>query len=249
MITVREVYEAIDAFAPFDTAEGFDNVGVLVDCGSAAGKILFSLDVTEDTVEEAREFGCGILVAHHPVMLGGVTKLGFHDPVTAAVRANVSVVVAHTNFDKAPGGINDALAERLELDRIGSFCDGLGRIGILKHPMQPEAFAAYVKRRLGTGAAAVIPGEREIKTVAVGGGSYDFVEPAVKAGADALVTGELKHHHGLQARRNGITAVAAGHFETENPGMEAMCGYLQKVFAKSAECLFSKMGKSPFQWI
>lgn len=246
MIGPREIYDAIDAFAPFETAEDFDNVGILVDCGNKTEKILFALDITEETVMEAKARSCGVLVSHHPTMFGGVKSLNFRDPALIAAREGVSLVAAHTNYDAAPGGINDVLAGLLELGTVGSFCRGLGRIGLLKEKLSPRRFADYIKERLGVASVALVPGERDIQTVAVGGGSYEFVLPALEAGADALVTGELKHHQGLEARQLGLTAVAAGHFATENPGMIAMRDYLQKVLGDEIECLYSEKGMDPF---
>ena len=247
MVKVRDIYNAIDAFAPFETAEAYDNVGILIDCDNETEKILFALDATEDTILEACAQDCGVLVVHHPAIFGGITRIQKGDPVMEAAKAGISVIAAHTNFDRAAGGVNDVLTDLLELGTISPFGNGMGRIGLLKEQMMPDAFAEFIKNKFEIEALRMVPGKNSIKTVAVCGGSGDLVIDAFLAGADALVTGEVRHENALLAKRYGITTVAAGHFATENPGIMAMCGYLQRVFGDDAECMFSKCGRDPLQ--
>ena len=245
MVTAKEIERIIDELAPFETAESFDNVGILYESGKETEGILLALDITVDTVKEAAERGCGILVSHHPILFGGISRLRFDDALAIAVKNDVSLIAAHTNLDKARGGVNDTLAELLGLSLTGDFCDGLGRVGTLSEPMLPADFALYVKERMGLGAVLAVVGERMVKTVAVGGGAYDFVLPAYLANADALVTGELKHHHALEAKRLGLTAVAAGHYATENQVVSALKRYVAAQVTGKAECFESESGKDP----
>jgi len=249
MVSAGQIAEIIDGFAPFDSAEDFDNVGLLYESGRETSGILFALDITAETVNEAVFRNCGILVSHHPAMLGGITRLRFDDAVARAVKNDVSLIAAHTNLDRARGGINDVLAGLLGLSVSGVFCEDIGRIGVLKEAMSPEDFAGYVKARLGCKAVFAVLGEHAVKTVAVGGGSYDFVRPAQDAGADALLTGELKHHQALEAKSLGLTAVAAGHFATENRGIFALRQHVEKQLRGKAECFDSDRGTDPLSVI
>ena len=58
-------------------------------------------------------------------------------------------------------------------------------------------------------------------------------------GADAVITGEIKHHIFLAAREMGITAIQAGHFETENPAVSALMKYIENKFSE-VECTLLK---------
>ena len=80
-----------------------------------------------------------------------------------------------------------------------------------------------------------------IKKVAVCGGSGpdDLIFTSAQMGADAVVTGEIKHHIFLAAKEIGITAIQAGHFETENPAVSALMKYIEEEF-KDVECLLLK---------
>ena len=69
MATVKDIYCAMDEWAPFETQMDFDNAGFLVGRGEAkADKVLVALDITQEVVEEAAKLGCQLIVSHHPVI-------------------------------------------------------------------------------------------------------------------------------------------------------------------------------------
>ena len=67
--TISDVHALIQEIAPFETAEVFDNVGLLLGKrDQAVTKILVALDVTLDVVEEARKMGAELIISHHPLL-------------------------------------------------------------------------------------------------------------------------------------------------------------------------------------
>lgn len=109
---------------------------------------------------------------------------------------------------------------------------GLVRMGKLKEKMKGEAFAAYVKEKLGLPYVR-IAGEtsRSIQHVAVSSGAgFGSVESAKMAGAEAFVSAELKHHMALTAREEGVLLVDAGHYETEHIIVPHLIDGLQERF-------------------
>ena len=69
MITVGDVFDCIDRFAPFDRAADFDNPGLLAGERETEVKgVLVSLDMTEATLDEARDRGANLIVTHHPII-------------------------------------------------------------------------------------------------------------------------------------------------------------------------------------
>ena len=93
---------------------------------------------------------------------------------------------------------------------------GYGRVGNLRHPLSPEAFAAYVLEKLNLTGLKYVPGKQDISRVAVCGGSgADLLETAQKMGAQALVSSDAKHNYLLQAQDMGMTLIDAGHYSTE----------------------------------
>ena len=68
-MTVQEIYQLIDAAAPFETQESWDNSGLLVGSPSReVTAVLFALDVSQPVIDEAVACGAQLIVTHHPLM-------------------------------------------------------------------------------------------------------------------------------------------------------------------------------------
>ena len=221
-MSIDEFVRLIESVAPPELAEDWDNTGLLLRCSESVSRVLIALDVTDAVAQEAVENGCDMILAHHPLLFETIRTLDHrsakHSVVMKLIRSGISLYAAHTSFDKAQGGINDALAEALGLTDITVAQDGLMRVGRLQKPCDKEAFLRHVRGVLGGGALRVsqTPVE-EVETVAVVGGSGgDLATAAKAAGAQALVTGEAKHHHYVEATAHGVLLIEAGHFETES---------------------------------
>ncbi len=236
---VKNVFDFIDKIAPFNTQMDFDNAGLLVGgMNEKVKKIGVVLDITPDAVEYAKENNINLIVAHHPVIFSPIKSLKTHTVPYLLAKNNINAICAHTNLDCANGGVNDALCDALCLEKIGTFSDSespnlppIGRVGAPPHSMTPEEFAKYVKEKLYTDGVTYVEGNRDIKTVAVCGGSGgSMLFDVIKKGADAYVTGEAKHHELLDAKNEGITLVVAGHFETENVIVKNLCEKISKEF-------------------
>lgn len=119
-VTVGDLVTLLEAAYPPALAEDWDSVGLV--CGDPAEpvtKVLVCVDVTDDVVEAALAGGVGLLVAHHPLLLRGVDSVSADRPkgriVHRLIRGGCALFTAHTNADKALGGVSDALAEALGL--------------------------------------------------------------------------------------------------------------------------------------
>lgn len=220
-VSIDGFVRLIESVAPPELAEDWDNTGLLLRCGESVSRVLIALDVTDAVAQEAVESGCDMILAHHPLLFEPARafdhRLAKHSVLMRLIRSGISLYAAHTSFDKAQGGINDALSAALGLSDVTVAQDGLMRIGRLPKPCDKEAFLRQVRDALGGGALRVSHTPEEmIEAVAVVGGSGgDFVTAAKAAGAQALVTGEAKHHHFIEAAAHGILLIEAGHFETE----------------------------------
>ncbi len=237
MSTVKDIYNAIDRMAPFDTALPFDNAGLLVDREDSKVKtVAVCLDITEETVNAAKNIGAELIVSHHPVIFSPLKKLDTSSPAYMLAKFGMAAICAHTNLDAADGGVNDALAEMLGLTDVKLLSDGtdgyppMARMGFVPE-MTADEFAVYVKERLeGTG-VKYVPSNRNIKKVAVcGGAGEEFVFAAMKNGCDALVTGESKHHINLIAKQNGFGFYACGHFATEQIVKAKLADFIKAEF-------------------
>ena len=230
MITVADIVSLMQEKAPFETAESWDNSGLLVgDSAAAVSTVLVSLDITEQIVSQTVQVGAQLVVCHHPVIFDPLRQLTPSNPVYHLVQHGIAAVCVHTNLDKASDGVNDCLARQLGLTDVSVAPDGMSRIGRLPTVMDADSFAKHVSLALGT-AARVKKGSDCISTVAVcGGAGADLVLPLLEM-ADAAVTGEVKHHEWLQIPAEK-TLVDGGHFFTENAVTETLVQWISERFA------------------
>ena len=263
MVKLQDIMQAMERIAPRRLAEEWDNPGLLV--GSPhdeVRKILVALDVREETVERAIEDGCDLIVAHHPLIFRALKALRTDDAtgckIARLIKADIAVFAAHTNLDSAAGGVNDVLAERLELHDVAPLVEGaadsepgLGRIGSLRAEFSLEDFAALVKEKLGLSSMRVAcAGERRISRVALCGGSgAEFVGRAAAKGADAYVTGDVKYHDAERAIGLGIHVLDAGHFATEQPIVARLAERLKKELGDGVEIVAETKSSDFFKFI
>ena len=125
---VRDVLNWLDALAPFDSAEDFDNVGLLLgDADASVRGVTFGMDVTEALVDDALAHGDELIVTHHPFIFHALKRINYNEPQGRALlkltENRLSVIAAHTNWDKAPGGISDSLAQALGLTGVSALDD------------------------------------------------------------------------------------------------------------------------------
>ena len=231
-MTVKELYDMIDRIALFSTQMEGDNSGFLV--GSAAQEvtgILFALDVTEPVIEEAAALSAQLIVTHHPLMFDPLRTLTDDNYearlIRRLAREDISLIAAHTCLDRAPGGVNDTLAELCGLTEVTG--EGFFRCGLLPAPLSVWEYAEQLKAALRTEVRLMGPGDAVIRKVGLCSGSGGSEWPAAaETGCDAFVSGEIKHHFGLAMAGSGIVGLECGHFATEEPGIRALASALQK---------------------
>ena len=225
---VKDIFDFLNERAPFDTCEEWDNVGLLVGSGRLpATRVLVALDATDGALEAAKAIGADLIVTHHPVIFNAMKRLDADSFPYRLAAAGISAISAHTNLDKAMGGVNDVLAARLGLNDVEIAADGITRIGTLPEEMSADAFAAHVAGALGMPVRAA--GNKPVKKVAVcGGGGGGFIAACFGL-ADCFVTGEVKHHEWLYAAGH-INVIDGGHYSTEVPVVDTLCRWLTEEF-------------------
>ncbi len=131
---------------------------------------------------------------------------------------------------------------------------GMGRIGALPEPLTLGEFAAGVKKRLGCDSVRFVgDAGRMVRKIAICGGSgASLLRDAVKQGADALVSGDVKYHEAREAEEAGLALVDAGHFATELPMVRGLKVLLDRELAKrgySCEVAAYEGEMEPFSYI
>lgn len=249
MTTVADVGAFMEALAPKSLAAEWDNVGLLIgDAARPAVRIMTCLSLTSSVVEEAVAEQVDLVIVHHPLPfrpLKAITTDSFDGGrIWRLASAGISVYSPHTGFDSAARGINQRLAELLNLTNIAPLSPiatasdaqvGVGRHGVLAHAIALDAFAKQAQAALkATDAAVVGPADRQVRSVAICCGSGgDLLRQAVDVGADCFLTGEANFHTALEAEAAGIALVLVGHYASERFALELLAGDLQQAFPQA----------------
>lgn len=223
---VQEILAAVNAIAPFEMQEGWDNSGLLV--GSAwqdVKHVMVALDISAKTVNQAVLKGCDMIISHHPVIFDPLKSLPAEHPVYQLASNNMTAICCHTPLDIIEGGINDLLVEALR-EKLGLTDEvfpleeeGLGRVVTLGKPMSVEEIAKAAKEVLKCHTVRYIDAgvnAEKVTTLAICGGSgASLLETANERDVDALLTGDIKHDRWYAAQDNFISLIDCGHFHTE----------------------------------
>lgn len=242
--TVENIYDYINDIAPFEKQCDWDNSGLLVgNPHRKISKIGVVLDITPNAVKYAAANGIELIISHHPVIFHPVKKFLEGDATYLLAKHDISAICAHTSLDIAHGGVNDVLAEALGFKNpIPLTAEGEAAMLRKAETEETDAdvLAMLVADRLATGVQLADCG-KAIKTVAFcGGAGGSFIYDAAKYGCDALITGEAKHHEFLAAYDLGVTLISAGHFETENPVVDALAAKISENFSCEVEIIPQK---------
>jgi len=367
MRTVAAIVQFLEQLASPSLAEDWDNVGLLLgDEKAEVQRVMTCLTVTPESAAEAVAADAQLVISHHPVLFRAARRLTTATPegrmLLGLIRAGVSVHSPHTAFDNTRGGINEALARRLELIDVGPlrrqdgprqckivvfvpdgdlknvsdalFTAGAGHIGQYSqcsfrlagtgtffgsdatnptvgqkgrreeaaewrlealcpetnveqaiaamrraHSYEEPAYDVYSLRptaeTLGAGRLGRLPQariladlaqatktalnagpvqvigdpKRSVERVAIlCGAGGDFLPDAVRAGADVLLTGELRFHDYLAAQAQGLALVLPGHYATERFGVEELAALIQRHWPE-LEVWASRHEQDPVRWI
>lgn len=118
----RDILSILESFAPPVYQESYDNSGLQV--GHPDTEVtgaLFTLDITEAVIDEAKAKSCNLIIAHHPIIFSGLKRLNGRSyverVVEKAIKQDVLLYAAHTNLDNARAGVNAIIAEKLGLEK------------------------------------------------------------------------------------------------------------------------------------
>ncbi len=117
---IQDIISYLEALAPVSLQESYDNAGLLT--GNTSWNctgVITALDTTEAVVAEAIENNCNLIVAHHPIIFGGLKKITgknyVEKTVIKAIKNDIAIYAIHTNLDNVFAGVNGKMADQLGL--------------------------------------------------------------------------------------------------------------------------------------
>jgi dinuclear metal center YbgI/SA1388 family protein len=117
---VQDITSFLESVAPPVLQESYDNAGLLTGNNNReCTGIITTLDATEEVVLEAIEKKCNLIVAHHPIIFGGLRKITGRNyvekTIISAIKNDIAIYAIHTNLDNVLHGVNAAIADKLGL--------------------------------------------------------------------------------------------------------------------------------------
>jgi len=214
---IRAVIQELECIAPPDQAEEMDTgrIGLIIEGKPEVDSIACSLDATPAVIQKAIGSGAELLVVHHTPIWSPVTSV--RGPLALLLRevlkSGINVYVMHTNFDHAPGGINDALADLLSLENVSPMT--LGVCGDCR--LDRETFIRRLAAPVLAWGNPLLPGRLGV----IGGSGFDqsLIDEAVSLGAEAFLSADLKH---AVARSSPLPLIETTHYALEAPGMRRL---------------------------
>ncbi len=261
MLKVNEVVKLIEEAAKPDYAYDWDNCGLLVGDGEASvNKILITLDMTKEVLEEAIEKNCQMIISHHPLIfkaIKSVTADSYVGEIVSLLYKNdISLYCTHTPMDICVGGVNDALCDVLEIKNTsllapfeaGGELVACGRKGEFSKEMTKDELIAFVKEKTNAKCVRGHLENKTFKTVSLtGGAGEEFAFDALET--DVFITGEIKHHTALELKRRKMSFLAIGHYESEVHFADKFACSLQNrinMLQLDAQVCVSEINTNPF---
>jgi dinuclear metal center YbgI/SA1388 family protein len=239
---VRDILAKINQVAPVELAEEWDNVGLMVgDLRCEIRRLGLSLDPLPEALEEAFRKGCQGVLSHHPLFFKPMRHVDLASNVGKAIhmaiKTDMTVLAAHTNWDNAESGVNRILAKKLDLVAVAPLVQikesaekgaGMGAVGELPAESPIRDVLDRLKRAWNlTRLDYYGPVDCSILRVGLCGGSGGSLWPAALAmKADLYVTADMKYHDILDCTRSKLPIAVADHAEMERVTLAELARYL-----------------------
>lgn len=220
---IAEIYKILDEIAPFESAEPWDNSGLIVgSLNSEFERVYLSLDIDSDLADFISPNS--LIITHHPLIFNGLKSINYDkypsNIIAKLIAKNVSLISMHTNYDKHV--LNEYFVREIlgfEISKKDEF------LIYFDAKMSFDELVNLVKNRLKLEQIRAVFAKDEIKRIAVCTGSG--MDLAGLVGADAFLTGDIKYHDALTCKENGLNLIDLGHYESELYFGASLAKYLQ----------------------
>ncbi len=212
--------------------------GLQVEGAAEVRRVIGAVDACLQTYEAVIQNEGDFLFVHHGEFWGGITSIRGRQAQRfgTLLRHGISLYAAHLPLDAHPRlGHNARIADMLGLREPRTFAEyagaEIGVYGDLPEPMRIEAFVELVDARLTTSSQHWDFAGRPIRRIGVvSGGGASCLADCPALGIDCLLTGEINHTAYHVMRELGMSALAAGHYRTEVPGVVAVLDEISRSF-------------------
>ena len=228
MAKLDDIIGLIENFAPPETAEEWDNTGWQIKLdNSDIKKVMLCVSVTDTVLAQAIDKKADLIISHHPCIFPHIKSIQDKKYIDA-IKNDIQIYCAHTNFDRAKGGTTDCLAAKIGLEVSRDVGDYL-KLAVFENEVQLDHFILKIKIALNAEKVKVVnyAANKPVKTVALcAGAGADYISEAQNLNADVYITSDIKYHDTENIKQ--MTLLDFGHLETEKPSLAKLASILEK---------------------
>lgn len=223
---IKEIVQYLEIKFPKNHASDFDveHVGFIIgDENIEMNKVLLSLDLNLEVIEEAIRVGANFIITHHPFLFHPLYKILFATETAKIIQKmfdyKISNYAMHTNFDVGINGVNDTLASMIGIENImtpisSTLKDNFLRYGNIEETSLVD-LANHIKDVFQLSGVRVV-GElnQKVKKIGVIGGSganMSEINSALMLGIDCFITGEIKLNIAQYAKEHKLVLIEINH--------------------------------------
>ncbi len=175
-MTIKNITDYLEAWAPLSQAEDFDNVGLLVgNYNTKVSGILVTLDTTVAVVDEAIANNCNLIISFHPIIFSGLKRINSSSfverVVTKTIKNNIAIYSMHTALDNAFNGVSGKIADIIGLEEKRILIPKLNTIKKLTTYI-PNTYANIIRNALFEAGAGNIGNYEKCSFNVQGQGTY-----------------------------------------------------------------------------
>ncbi len=262
---VKDFMKLVESHAPVSYKEEYDNVGLMVGDGEEnITGILFSMDTTNEVIQEAKEKKANLIVSHHPLLFvkpRSITKNTLQGrKVIELIRNNINLYAAHTNLDSVKDGMNDTIIKMFDYKDFDiieqcpfDFDSGIGRIVYLRRAIKLKDFIEKTKKVLDVPILRYTGDlNQTVRRIAIINGSgQSYFQKSLELGADCILTADTTFHFVQEFEELGVAVVDPGHYLSEKNIYNHLMDKMAKEFNKEFDVpiYFSQVEKDPYHFI
>lgn len=210
----KDIIQVMEKHYPLSLQEEWDKCGLQIgDVHTHVTKVMISLNADRQTLQEAIDNECQMLITHHPFLLDPLINIDkdhfMGEFIFKAIEHHIVVHSSHTALDNV--SMNQWLIDELGVHDIQVGADGITRLATLNQPMTKEAFIDYVQSVYHLEHFKYAGHVDKVEKIAICGGSgADFMEQYYGL-ADAYLTGDTKYRHAKNAVDHQMLLIDINH--------------------------------------
>ncbi|MDR1975862.1 MAG: Nif3-like dinuclear metal center hexameric protein [Campylobacteraceae bacterium] len=237
---IEQVYAFLDTLSPFELQEAWDNSGLIVgSMQDEVEQICLSLELDSEVLQQAPDKT--LFITHHPLIFSALKRLDFTkypaNIIKALAKKECAALAMHTNIDKTH--LNRYVVERILGLKVAKSSDF---VCYFDTDMSFDELCTFVSEKFGIEHLKVVNGAQNIKRVAICTGSGGDLIGEIEA--ECFISGDLKYHHAVAAKENGLGLIDIGHFESER----YFTGILEEYLKKFPLKVIIADSKNPFEY-